>query len=166
MFSDTERKLREDICQVAKMMYAREFIGGPAGNISARLDEDRFLLTPSKPFKQLHTPEHLIIIDAIACGQEPGTVVRIEGDDVRATFSERISPHQLGISDVLAACSLTGEMPGNLVLFGVEPKDMQTSLHLSDEVAASLPKLIDAVARELVAIGCDPLADVSSVEAG
>jgi len=110
--------------------------------------------------------EHLIIIDAIACGQEPGTVVRIEGDDVRATFSERISPHQLGISDVLAACSLTGEMPGNLVLFGVEPKDMQTSLNLSDEVAASLPKLIDSVARELVAIGCAPLADVSSVAAG
>ena len=28
MFSDTERKLREDICQVAKMMYARENISG------------------------------------------------------------------------------------------------------------------------------------------
>jgi L-fuculose-phosphate aldolase len=64
MFSTTERKLREDICQVAKMMYAREFIGGPAGNISARLDEDRFLLTPSIPFKQLLTPEQLIIIDS------------------------------------------------------------------------------------------------------
>lgn len=64
MFSDKERKLREDICQVAKMMYAREFIGGPAGNISARLDDDRFLLTPSLPFKQLHSPEQLIIIDS------------------------------------------------------------------------------------------------------
>jgi L-fuculose-phosphate aldolase len=64
MFSETERKLREDICRIAKMMYAREFIGGPAGNISARLDEDRFLLTPSVPFKQLLSPEQLIIIDS------------------------------------------------------------------------------------------------------
>jgi len=73
MFSDKERKLREDICQVAKMMYAREFIGGPAGNISARLDEDRFLLTPSKPFKQLLTPEHLIIIDSTGVKVGPHT---------------------------------------------------------------------------------------------
>ncbi|MCP4378885.1 MAG: class II aldolase/adducin family protein [bacterium] len=64
MISKDELKLREDICQIAKMMYAREFIGGPAGNISARLDEDRFLLTPSTPFKQLLTPEQLIIIDS------------------------------------------------------------------------------------------------------
>jgi len=78
MFSDTERKLREDICQVAKMMYAREFIGGPAGNISARLDEDRFLLTPSLPFKQLLTPEQLIIIDSTGAKVGPHTEANLD----------------------------------------------------------------------------------------
>ncbi len=64
MFPQTQRKLREDICQIAGMMYAREFIGGPAGNISARLGADRFLMTPSLPFKQLLTPEQLIVVDS------------------------------------------------------------------------------------------------------
>jgi len=64
MFPETELKLRQDICHIAKLMYAREFIGGPAGNISARLDEDRFLLSPSIPFKQMLTPDQLIIIDS------------------------------------------------------------------------------------------------------
>ncbi len=72
-FSETERKLREDICCIAKMMYAREFIGGPAGNISARLAPDRFLLTPSTPFKQLLRPAQLIVINEAGEKVEPQT---------------------------------------------------------------------------------------------
>lgn len=72
-FSENERKLREDICAIARMMYARQFIGGPAGNISARLDDDRFLLTPSTPFKQLLQPEQLIVIGANGDKRGPQT---------------------------------------------------------------------------------------------
>lgn len=99
--------------------------------------------------------EYLIVIDAIAHGQAPGTVMRVEGEDVRATFSHRISPHQLGISDVLAASLVAGEPPRNLVLFGIEPKDIATGLDLSDEVSESLDKLISCVVDELVSIGCE-----------
>ena len=61
--SEDHQPLREAVCCIAKMMYGREFIGGPSGTISARLEEDRFLFTPSVPFKQLLEPEQLIIVD-------------------------------------------------------------------------------------------------------
>lgn len=98
---------------------------------------------------QISRRKHLILIDAIACGQKPGTVVRVEGEDVPATFMHRISPHQLGISDVLAAARLTDELPAGMVLFGVEPSEISTGLELSDTVQASFPKLVSAIADEI-----------------
>jgi len=98
--------------------------------------------------------DYLLLLDAIACEQPPGTVMRIEGDSVRARFISRISPHQLGISDVLAAASLACRLPTRLVLFGIEPKDLGTGLDLSREVAAGLDKLVNGVVRELTVLGC------------
>ncbi len=104
--------------------------------------------------RHIRKRDYLIIIDAMKCSQEPGTVVRIEGQDVPAAFRARISPHQLGLSDLLAAAMLTDELPKNLVLFGVEPDNIDIGLDLSVKVEASVDKLVDAVADELRAIGC------------
>ncbi len=98
--------------------------------------------------------DHLIIIDAMKCDQPPGTVVRVEGDDVPAAFRTRISPHQLGLSDLLAAAMLTDELPESLLLFGVEPASLETGLELSEIVEASIDKLLNVVCDELRAFGC------------
>ena len=81
-------------------------------------------------------------------------MVRVEGEDVPAAFRTRISPHQLGLSDLLAAAMLTDELPKNLVLFGVEPESIDIGLDLTDAVEASVDKLVGAVADELRSIGC------------
>jgi len=59
-----EQQLRQDMCKVLDMMYRRKFIGGPAGNISVRLGEDRFMMSPSTHFKHLLKPEQMIIINS------------------------------------------------------------------------------------------------------
>ena len=104
--------------------------------------------------RHIRNRDYLIIIDAMKCDQEPGTVVRVEGDDVPAAFRTRISPHQLGLSDLLAAAMLTDELPENLVLYGVEPESIDIGLDLSDAVEANVDKLVGAVADELRSIGC------------
>lgn len=108
--------------------------------------------------------DHLIIIDALKSGLAPGTVVRVEGEDVPARFMTRISPHQLGLSDVLAAATVSDQLPKNMVLFGVEPKTVELGLGLSKEVRASLDKLVRTVIEELGRIGfaVEPLEVVSS----
>jgi len=97
----------------------------------------------------------LIILDAVTCNKLPGTIVRMEGDQVPALFRKKISPHQLGLSDLIAAARLTDSLPGKVVLFGVEPKDLGTGLDLSDPVAGSLEPLADLVALELENLGVD-----------
>jgi len=42
-----EARLREDICLLAKSMFDRGLTGGSSGNISARLDDGRLLVTPT-----------------------------------------------------------------------------------------------------------------------
>jgi hydrogenase maturation protease len=98
---------------------------------------------------RLDNKEHLILIDAVKSGHPPGTAVRVEGDDVPTTFMERITPHQLGISDLLATARLTDDLPAKMVLFGIEPKALDLGLCLSPEVENSLDTIIDAVIDEL-----------------
>jgi len=98
--------------------------------------------------------DYLIIIDAMTFDQQPGTVYRVENEDVPAVFRTRISPHQLGLSDLLAAAMLTEGLPANLVLFGVEPESVDIGLELTETVESSLDKLITAVVEELRKTGC------------
>ena len=86
--------------------------------------------------------------------QKPGAVGRVEGEDVPAAFRTRISPHQLGLSDLLAAAMLTDELPKNLVLYGIEPEDLDIGLELTDVVEASVDKLVGAIVEELQTAGC------------
>ena len=42
-----EARLREQICTIAASMFARGLTAGSSGNISARLDDGRLLVTPT-----------------------------------------------------------------------------------------------------------------------
>ncbi len=94
---------------------------------------------------------HILIVDAVKTGKEPGTIIRI--DDPPAFFSAKISPHQIGLADVLGAAAITDNLPRNIALFGIEPKEISTGLDLSPEVAQNLNRLVDMLVSELEAIG-------------
>ncbi len=98
----------------------------------------------------------LLLIDAMRNGGPPGTAYRLDGDEVPAHFHTRISPHQLGISDLLATLTLTDSLPARIVLFGVEPGDISTGLGLSQEVETGMEKVLQAVYEELKSCGLQP----------
>lgn len=103
--------------------------------------------------RYLDGKEHVVVVDAIAAGHPPGTVFRVEGQDVPRTFHQRISPHQIGLSDVLATALITDSAPADMVMFGVEPQSLTTGLALTPVVEASLEKLVAAIVGELRRIG-------------
>jgi hydrogenase maturation protease len=95
----------------------------------------------------------LILIDVVRNGTPSGTLSRFEGEDVPALFQRKISPHQLGISDLLATARLIDRMPEKVVLFGIEPESIDTGLELTDVIAGSLDRLTDLVVAELRILG-------------
>ncbi len=102
---------------------------------------------------QVSGADHLLIADAMRSKQEPGTITRLSGDQIPAFFKTKISPHQVGVCDMLATLNFHGLMPKNIVLIGVEPKSFDTAMELSPEIAARLSAVVDALVAELTSIG-------------
>jgi hydrogenase maturation protease len=92
---------------------------------------------------------HIIIVDAVRTGAEPGTIVRLAGQNVPALFNNRISPHQLGISDVLAVLRLIDQEPRHIALIGIVPLDLDPGLELSRAIADKIDEMVELVAGEL-----------------
>ncbi|NLX18422.1 MAG: hydrogenase maturation protease [Desulfobulbus sp.] len=97
----------------------------------------------------LDNRDQVILIDALQDGREPGTVIKVEDEQVPRAFLVRTTPHQLGICDVLAAAQLTDTMPKRLTLYGIEPKQLNVGIGLSPEVEAGMEKTIRAVVDQL-----------------
>ena len=93
--------------------------------------------------------ERVIVVDAVKTGAPPGTIVRLAGDAIPAGLRERISTHQQGIGDVLAALTLLGDAPMELVVIGIEPADLTFGVGLSPEIEVKLAALVEAVMAEL-----------------
>jgi hydrogenase maturation protease len=103
--------------------------------------------------RYLDGKDRILIVDAVAAGHPPGTVFRVEGQDVPRMFHLRISPHQIGLSDVLATALISDSLPGEMVLFGMEPETMTMGLALTATAEASLDKLVGSVVDELRRLG-------------
>jgi len=103
--------------------------------------------------RYLDGKDRILIVYAVAANHPPGTVFRVEGADVPRMFHLRISPHQIGLSDVLATALISDSLPGEMVLFGMEPETMTMGLALTPTAEASLGKLVDSVVGELRHLG-------------
>lgn len=60
----SETQLREEIVRVTRIMAQQRLARSSDGNISVRLAEDRFLITPRSMYKMSLQPDDLVIVDA------------------------------------------------------------------------------------------------------
>jgi hydrogenase maturation protease len=95
--------------------------------------------------------EALLILDAIDFGLEPGTLHSVEGEAVpQYGAAKKMSMHQTGFHEVLAAARLTGRLPQRMALIGVQPECIEDfGGGLRPRVAARIP---EAVARALAVL--------------
>jgi hydrogenase maturation protease len=112
----------------------------------------------------LEEADEVVVLDAVRAEAAPGTPVRLEGDEVAPAVRERLSPHQVGVSDLLDALRWRSTWPRRLVLLGVVPETLAPGFGLSPAVRDALPGLVDA-ARELLADAGHPLAPRSGEDA-
>jgi len=100
--------------------------------------------------------QRLLIIDAVETGAPPGTMVRLSGDEIPLTLETKLSPHQMGLKDLLTVASLLDFAPAEMVLWGVQPESVEMTLQLSAPVEAQLETLVGKVLEELAAWGVFP----------
>ena len=98
----------------------------------------------------------VIVVDAVLAGDEPGSLYRFPPEAVRAgRLPERLSPHQVGIFDVLGTARLLGSLPATVII-GVQPGVLDWGTELSPAVAGALPRLADLVMTEIKSLAGEP----------
>lgn len=101
----------------------------------------------------LEAARDVILVDAVRLDAPPGTLVRLEGDEVPAAVLERLSVHQVGVADLLAALAWRGWVPRHLVLLGLVPATIELRLGRSEAVDVALDALVDAIVDEAAHLG-------------
>ena len=92
----------------------------------------------------------LVAVDAMRLGKPPGTVTVLEGEDMdRHLRNHHGSVHELGLSDILDALRLCGDLPAHRALVGIEPEQMDWGTEPTQTVAAAIPSATARI-RDLV----------------
>jgi hydrogenase maturation protease len=93
--------------------------------------------------------ENLLLIDAVEAHKEPGTIIRLEGDEVPAFLSMKISPHQVGVPDMLAVAKIKGVYPKRIVLWGIQPQILDMGLEMSPLIESKVDTLVNNAVDQL-----------------
>ena len=106
----------------------------------------------------LEGASRLLVIDAVQAGKPPGTLIRLEGDQVPVFLdASKVSAHQEGLEDLLAVAALKGYLPDPVVLWGAQIRSLRVGLELSPPVSAQVEPLVRKVLEELARWGIQPV---------
>ncbi len=113
----------------------RVFDGGTAGILLA-------------PF--IEECDKLYVLDVIDLEDDPGSVHLFTDEDVRAgNVQTRMSPHQIGMLEILDICKIRGKVPEQVQYITVVPQTLETGMELSPLIAERVTDVIDILLQSL-----------------
>lgn len=90
-------------------------------------------------YAYIEEAEKLLVLDAVDFGQNPGSLIFREGQDVPLWLgAKKISPHQNSFSELLALAFLKDTLPRRIALVGVQPLATRFGETLSTPVIAGM----------------------------
>ena len=93
----------------------------------------------------------MLVFDAVDYGLEPGGIRVVQNEEVpNFLLAKKMSLHQNGFQEVLATARLTGKYPEEILLVGVQPKDME-------DYGGSLTKVVKESMAKCLEIALDAL---------
>ncbi len=98
-----------------------------------------------------------LIVDAAAIeGHPPGTLITLDHKGMSGRqIQTSMSPHQVGVLEVLEICRLRGNLPSCIEFYLVIPKDIGPGIELSPEVHRKVPEVAKKIVTRLQKEGFD-----------
>jgi hydrogenase maturation protease len=103
--------------------------------------------------EDLSNLDFLLVVDVVKTGAAPGSLVKIAGDEIPVFFRDKLSPHQIGLPDVLASLELLEAIPKEIVVIGVEPISLELGTDMTPTIAGCIPQLMGMAVAELTRRG-------------
>ncbi len=101
--------------------------------------------------------DHLIVVDAVLGDGAPGTIYRLERDDLPKGLRAKQSAHDSDLIEALNLCGLLGKGPKSVVVVGIQPKDISPyGLELTAAISPKIDELISRVLEELQNLDAHP----------
>ena len=91
----------------------------------------------------------VIVIDTVKAGEKPGTIYRLTEKNLRTGPKAIMSFHEIDLLDAIHMSIVMDEKPEEIVVIGIEPKDMSDGTELSPEIEERIPRIIEVVMKEL-----------------
>lgn len=96
----------------------------------------------------------VLVVDVVDIEGEPGSFHFFTLDDVRAgNFQTRMSPHQLGLLEILEVSKLRDAAPEHIEFYTVIPKELEESIELSDTVEQRKIEVAEMILARLQDLG-------------
>ncbi len=100
----------------------------------------------------LPTADLVVIIDATASGERPGTIRRAEVHDRPLPEGHAgCSTHAFGVGEAVEIARALGRLPPRLVVFGIEGRDFGPGDALSPDVETAVDEVVRQAVRETTA---------------
>lgn len=97
--------------------------------------------------------DNVLILDCLVGVGAPGDVVTVEGEKVHTAFERSLSPHQMGIRDLVSVLDLMDRMPRHLAIVGIVGSEIDVGLELTPPVAQALPEAVSKAGEVLESWG-------------
>jgi hydrogenase maturation protease len=91
----------------------------------------------------------LIVIDAAEGGGTPGAIYRFRPEDLTTETGKLISLHELSLISSLKMTKLLKKEPQEVIIIGVQPKEIDWGTELSAELQAKIPEIVEVVLKEI-----------------
>ena len=93
--------------------------------------------------------EKVLMVDAVNFDREPGYIGILQNEEIPIRITEKASMHHLGLMDVLSIVRMSGHLPKELCLIGIQPKSLELGLDMTPEICDKKDALIEQVVKKL-----------------
>jgi hydrogenase maturation protease len=94
--------------------------------------------------------QRVILVDAANLGQAQGQFMRFSLDETRLLDThEPVSIHAAGLRDALLLAQALGVLPAEVIIYGVQPANLDWDTELSPRVEAAVPEIANRILEEL-----------------
>ncbi len=93
--------------------------------------------------------EKLILIDAAAGNDDPGTIYRMKLSDITTDSSAPVSLHNMGLAENVYMLSLLNQNIKSVIILGVQAEDIGFGLEPTAEIRKRIPQVIQMILTEI-----------------
>jgi hydrogenase maturation protease len=92
----------------------------------------------------------IIIIDAVKSSKKPGTVNLFEVElSKNGNSKEIISLHEMDLISSIKFAKQIYDLPGKIIIIGIEPKEVDVGIEMTEEVTEAIPEVIEKVHKTI-----------------